>query len=84
MPINITECTRLVCAQQSVASWYILLWGVLGWPVSHDIIGRVRLLTASLRLVIALVVGPVVYILPLLIVGGKLVGMVLLCKYLSQ
>ena len=84
MPINITECTRLVCVQWGVASWCILSWGVLGWPVSRDIIGRVRLLTASLRLVIALVVGPIVSSLPLLVVGGRLVGTILLCEHLSQ
>ena len=84
MPINITKCTRLVCVQRSVASWCILSWGVLGWPVSHDIIGRVWLLTPSLWLVITLVARLVVSSLPLLIVGGRLVGMVLLCKHLSQ
>ena len=84
MPIDITECTRLVCAQRNVASWCILSWGVLGWPVCRDIVGRVRLLTTSLWLVIALVVGPVIPSFPLLIVGGKLVWTVLLCKHLSQ
>ena len=48
------------------------------------IVGRVWLFIASLRLVIALVVGLVVSSLPLLIVGGRLVGMVLLCEHLSQ
>ena len=69
---NIIECTRSVCTQRIVASWCILSWGVLGWLVSHDIIGRVWLLSASLRLVIPLVVGPIVSSLPLLIVGGRL------------
>ena len=84
MAIKIIECTRLVCMQRSIASWCILLWGVLGWPVSHGIIGRVRLLTVSLWLVISLVAGLVVSSFPLLIIGGRLVGMVLLCEHLSQ
>ena len=84
IPINITECTRLICAQWSIASWCILSWGVSGWPVRHDIIWRVQLLTTSLWLVIALVPGSVVSSFPLLIVGGRLVGMVLLCEHLSQ
>ena len=58
--------------------------GVLGWPISRGIIGRVRLLIASLWLVIALVVGPFVSSFPSLIVGGMLVGTILLCKNLSQ
>ena len=79
MPINITECTWFLCAQ-----WSILPWGVLGWSISREIIGRVRLLTASPWLVISLIAGPVVSSLPLLITGGRLVGTVLLCEHLSQ
>ena len=84
IPIDITECTRLVCAQWCVASWWIFSWGGLGWPVSRGIIGRVRLLTSSLRLVIALVAGPIVSSFPLLIVGGRMVGTVLLCEHLPN
>ena len=84
IPINIAECTRLVCAQRCVASWWILPWGVLRWSVSRGIIGRVRLLTASLWLVISLVAGLVVSSFPLLIVGGRMVGTVFLCEHLSH
>ena len=58
--------------------------GGFGRLVIRDIIGRVQLLTASLRLAIALVTGPVVSRFPLLIIGGTLVGTVLLCEHLSQ
>ena len=84
MPIDITKCTWLVCAQRGVASWWILSWGVLGWLVCCNIVGRVRLLTASLRLVISLVAWLVIPSFPLFIVGGKLVGTIFLCEYLSQ
>ena len=84
MPIDITECTWLVCEQRGIASWWILSWGVLGWPVCRNIVGRVWWLTASFRLVIDLVAGLVVSSLPLFIVGGRLVGTVLLCEHLSQ
>ena len=56
----------------------------MGWLVCHDTVGRVQLLTASLWLIIALVTGLVISSFPLLIVGGRLAGMVFLCKYLSQ
>ena len=84
VPINIIECVWLVCAQQCVVPWCILSWGFLGGSVCYDIVGRVWLLTASLRLVIGLVLGLIISSLPLLIVGGRLVGTVLLCKHLSQ
>ena len=42
------------------------------------------MLTTSLQLVIALVAGPIVSSFPLLIIGGRLVGTVLLCEHLSQ
>ena len=84
VPINITECARLVCAQRGVASWCIWSWGVLDGLVCCDIVRRVWLLTTSLWLVIALVEGPVILSLPLYIVGGRLVGTVLLCEHLSQ
>ena len=79
VPIDVAECIGLVCAQQSIASWCILAWGVLGGSVCCGIVGRLWLLTASLRLVISLVAGLVVSSLPLLIVGGRLVGTILLC-----
>ena len=84
VPINITECAQSVCAQRGVVSWCILSWGVLGGSVCCSIVGRVWLLTVSLWLVIALVARPVISSLPLLIVGGRLVGTVLLCEHLSQ
>ena len=84
IPINITECARLVCVQWNIESWCILSWGVLGWLVCRDIVGRVRLLTTSLRLIISLVAGTIISRFPLLIVGGRLVGMILLCEHLSQ
>ena len=84
VPIDVIECTGLVCAQRGVASWCILSWGVLGELVYCGIVGRVWLLTASLRLVIGLVPRPIISSLPLLIVGGKLVGTVLLCEHLPQ
>ena len=60
------------------------MWGVLGWSMRCGIVGRVRLLTASLLLIIGLVSGSIISSFPLLIVGGRLVGMVLLCKHLLQ
>ena len=84
VPIDLIECAQLVCVQRGVVSWCILLWGVLGWPVCHGIVGRVWLLTTSMWLIIVLVLGPIISSLPLLIVGGKLVGTVLLCEHLSQ
>ena len=76
--INITECAQLVCAQQGIVSWSIWSWGVLGGSICCSIIGRVWLLTTSIWLVIVLVLGPIISSLPLLIVGGRLVGTVLL------
>ena len=70
--------------QQGIASWCILSCGVLGGSVCCGIVGRVWLLTASLWLVIGLVPGPIIFSFPLLVVGGRLVGMVLLCEHLSQ
>ena len=84
VPINITECTWLVCVQRGIASWCIWSWGVLGWLVCHGIVGSVQLLTTSLWLVISLVVQSVISSFPLLIVGGRMVGTILLCKHLSQ
>ena len=84
IPIDITECTWLVYVQRSVVPWCIWSRGVLGWLICCGIIAGIRLLTASLRLVVSMVVGPVISSLPLLIVGGRLVGMVLLCEHLSQ
>ena len=43
MLIDVTECTWLVCAQQGIVSRSILTWGILGWPVCHNIVGRVQL-----------------------------------------
>ena len=83
VPIDLIECAWLVCVKRGVASWCILSWGVLGRSVCCGIIGRVWLLTASLRLVIALVTGLIISSFPLLIVGGRLVGTVLLCEHLS-
>ena len=74
----------VVCVQQGVASRNIWSWGVLGGSVHCGIIGRVLLLTTSLWLVIALVLGPIIYSFPLFIVGGRLVGTILLCEHLSQ
>ena len=54
-----------------------------GLPVFHDIVGRILLLTASLRLIVSLVLGSVIPGLPLLVIGGWLVGTVLLWKHLS-
>ena len=62
----------------------IWLLRILGWPVCPSIVGRVWLFTASLWLVIVLVLGLIIPSLPLLIVGGRMVGMVLLCEHLSQ
>ena len=76
-------CTVGLCATGHCVLVHFVM-GVLGWPVCHGIVGRVRLLTASLWLVIALVAGPVVSSFPLLIIGGTLVGTVLLCEHLSQ
>ena len=84
VPIYLIECAWLVCAQWGIASWCILSWGVLGWSVFHGTIGMVWLLTISLRLVISLVARSTIPSLPLLIVGGRLVGMVLLCEHLFQ
>ena len=84
VPIDLIECAQLVCAQQGIASWCIWSWGILSWMVSCDIVGRVWLLTASLRLVVALVLGLIISSFPLLVVGGRLVGIVLLCEHLSQ
>ena len=84
VPINITECAWLVCVQRGVASWYVWSWGVLSWPVCRDIVGRVWLLTASLWLVVSLVSRTIISSFPLLIVGGRLVGTVLLCEHLPN
>ena len=78
VPIDVAECTGLVCAQQSIASWCILAWGVLGGSVCCGIVGRVWLLTASLQLVIGLLLRPIISSFPLLIIGGRMVGTVLL------
>ena len=42
------------------------------------------MLIASMRLIISLVVGSIIPSFPLLIVGGRMVGTVLLCEQLSQ
>ena len=82
VPIDLTKCAWLVCVQRGIASWCILSWGVFSRSVCRGIVGRVWLLTASLCLVIGLVLGLIIYSFSLLIVGGKLVGMVFLCKIL--
>ena len=84
VPIDLTECAWLVCVQRGIVSRSIWSWVVLGGSVRCGIVGRVWLLTASLWLVIGLVLGLIISSLPLLIVGGRLVGMVLLCEHLSQ
>ena len=84
VPIDLTECAWLVCAQQGVVSRCIWSWGVLGGLIHCGIIGRVQLLTATLWFIIGLVLGPNISSLPLLIFGGRLVGTILFCKYLSQ
>ena len=83
VPIDLTECAWLVCAQQSIASRSIWSWGVLGGSVHYGIVGRIWLLIASLWLVIGLVLRLIILGLPLLIVRVRLVGTVLLCKHLS-
>ena len=80
VPIDLTECAWLVCAQWGIASWCIWSWVVLGRLIHYGIVGRVWLLTTSLRFVIGLALGPIISSFPLLIVGGRLVGMVLLCE----
>ena len=83
VPVDLTECAWLVCVQRGIASWCIWSWGILGRSVCRGTIGRVWLLTASLRLIVALVSGSVIFGLPLLVIGGWLVRTVLLCKHLS-
>ena len=84
VPIDLTKFARLICAQWGVASRSIWSWGVLGRSVRCNIVGRIWLLTASMWLVIGLVLGPIISSFPLLVFGGRLFGMVLLCEHLSQ
>ena len=53
--------------------------GFLGESVRCGIVRRIWLSTISLRLVVGLVPESIILGLPLLIIGGRLVGMVLLC-----
>ena len=84
VPIDLIECAWLVCTHWGIASWCIWSWRILDWPVCRRIVGRFWLLTTSLRLNVALVLGSVIPSLPFFIIGGWLVWTVLLCKHLSQ
>ena len=83
VPIELQQLAWLICAQHRVASRCVWLLRILGWLVFLGIVGRVWLLIASLRLIVALVLGSVIFVLPLLVIGGFLVRTVLLCKHLS-
>ena len=68
--VDPTECAWLVHTQWGVVPRCIWLCSILGWPVFCGIVGRVWLLTASLRLIVALVPGLIIPSFPLLIIGG--------------
>ena len=76
-------CTVGLCATGRCVLVHFVMGG-FGWVglLRHCWEGLV--VTASLRFVIGLVLGPIISRFPLLIFGGRLVGTVLLCKYLSQ
>ena len=58
--------------------------GILGWLVHPGVVGRIWLLTASLRLVVVFIPYLVVSGFPLLVIRGWLGGKVLLWKHLSE
>ena len=63
---------------------WVWLLEILSQSVFPGVVGRIWLLTSSLQLVVAPIPSSVISGFPLLVIGGRLVGTILLSKHLSQ
>ena len=83
VPVDVAQLAWVVGLQWSIPSRWIGMLVILCWQIDI-IVGRFRLLAASLGLVVTPIPSLVISALSLLVVGGRLVGMILLRKHLSQ